>query len=109
MSTPEKAVPSIRSTAAKMQVVIHGRIESQRSHEGKRYTQIMTPAVDQYSRPQLVEVRSNDRVGDKGDEVTITATLGGYQRKPFEFRDKSSGEVIKVVPVDHTLDLLERA
>lgn len=90
-----------------MRVVIRGRIEASRRYEGKSYTHILTPAADAYSRPQLIEVRSNARLGDKGDEITIACTLGGYARKPYQVRDKNTGEVTTITPVDHTLDLIE--
>jgi hypothetical protein len=90
-----------------MQVVVRGRLEKARSYEGKRYSQILTPAPDAYSRPQIVEVRSKNRLGDVGDEVTVTCKLGGFSRKPYKVTDKQSGEVVTVTPVDHTLDVVE--
>lgn len=90
-----------------MQVLIRGRIEKSRLYEGKRYSQIITPAPDAYSRPQIVEVRSKSRLGETGDEVTVMCTLGGFSRKPYKVTDKSSGEVVTVTPVDHTLDAVE--
>jgi hypothetical protein len=95
------------AVAKPMHVLISGRVEGSKSHEGKRYTQIITPAADAYSRPQMVEVRSKSRFGEKGEEVSITCTLGGYQRKPYQAKDKNTGEIVTVVPIDHTLDLVE--
>lgn len=95
--------PGIQS----MQVVIKGRIESSRVYEGNRYTQVMTPAADQYSRPQLVEVRSKAKLGERGEEIAVTAKLGGYARKPYTFTDKETGERVTLVPIDHTLDAIE--
>lgn len=90
-----------------MQVMVAGRIEGSKTFDGKRYTQILTPAQDAYSRPQLVEVRSKIKLGDKGEEVSAQCLLGGFQRKPYEVKDKNTGEIVKVVPVEHTLDLVE--
>lgn len=90
-----------------MHVIVKGRIESSKTHDGKRSTKIMTPAADEYSRPQLVEIRSKQRVGESGDLVTLNCLLGGYQRKAYQVKDKETGEVKTVVPVDHTLDLIE--
>lgn len=90
-----------------MSVRVKGRVEISRSHEGKRYTQVMTPAADAYSRPQLIEIRSKASLGSKGEEIDVYATLGGYQRKAYQYKDKNTGEVITIVPVDHTLDLVE--
>lgn len=90
-----------------MQVLIRGRIEKSRLYEGKRYSQIITPAPDAYSRPQVVEIRSKTRLGETGDEVTVMCTLGGFSRKPYKVTDKNTGEVVTVTPVDHTLDAVE--
>lgn len=92
-----------------MQVLVRGRIEGSKSYDGKRYTQVITPAADAYSRPQLVEIRSKGRLGEKGDEVSVSCVLGGFQRKAYETKDKATGEIIKVIPVEHTLDLVEGA
>lgn len=94
-------------TLQSMRVLVAGRIENSRLHEGKRYTHVMTPAADAYSRPQLVEIRSKSKLGDKGEEVSIQCLLGGYQRKAYQAKDKSTGEITTVVPVEHTLDLFE--
>jgi hypothetical protein len=98
---------AVASLPVSMRVMVRGRIEGSKLFDGKRYTQIMTPAADAYSRPQLVEIRSKQKLGDKGDEVTVHATLGGYQRKAYQVKDKDTGEVVTVVPVEHTLDLVE--
>ena len=96
-----------QSAVKAMHVVVTGRIEGSKTYEGKRYTQVMTPAADAYSRPQLVEIRSKARLGDKGEEISCQCVLGGFQRKAYETKDKQSGEIIKVVPVEHTLDMVE--
>lgn len=96
-----------QSSVKSMHVVVIGRIEGSKAYEGKRYTQVMTPAADAYSRPQLVEIRSKARLGEKGDEISCQCLLGGFQRKAYETKDKQTGEVVKVIPVEHTLDLCE--
>lgn len=90
-----------------MRVLIRGRLESSRLHDGKRYSHVMTPAADAYSRPQLVEIRSKAALGQKGEEINVACTLGGYARKAYESKNKQTGEVVSVTPVDHTLDLIE--
>lgn len=90
-----------------MRVLVRGRIEGSKTFDGKRYTKIMTPAADAYSRPQIVEIRSKQQLGSKGEEVSVPCLLGGFERKSYEAKDKSSGEVVRVVPVEHTLDLIE--
>jgi len=90
-----------------MQVTITGRIEAVRRWDQLRYTRIITPAADVYSRPQVVEVRSKDALGQKGDEITIVAMLGGFTRRPYKVTDKESGEVVTVTPIDMTLDVVD--
>lgn len=106
MNAPVTPLPQ-RAAPAPMEVVIKGRVEISRAHNGVRYTQVMTPAADAYSRPQIVEVRSKRQIGMKGEEVTVTAKLGGYTRKAFPMVDKETGERTMVTPVDMTLDAVE--
>ncbi|MFZ6648895.1 single-stranded DNA-binding protein [Undibacterium sp. TJN25] len=96
-----------RKEPTPMRVFVKGRIEETRQYEGNRFTRILTPAPDAYSRPQVVEVKSKGRLGQKGDDVSVVCALGGYQRKPFQMKDKDSGEVLKIIPVDHTLEAVE--
>lgn len=93
--------------AAPMEVTIKGKIDATRRHEQTRYTRILTPAPDAYSRPQVVEIRSKQALGQRGDEVTVAAKLGGYTRKPFKTTDKETGEILFLTPVDMTLDAIE--
>lgn len=90
-----------------MEVTIKGKIEAARRHEKKHYTRLITPAADAYTRPQVVEVRSNQRLGQQGDEITVDCKLGGYTRKAFRSTDKETGETSMVTPVDMTLDAVE--
>lgn len=101
------ASPSQGARIVPMQVTIKGRIDASRRHEKTTYTRIVTPAPDPYSRPQTVEIRSKQRLGQAGDEITVQAQLGGYTRKPFRSTDKETGETTMVTPVDLTLDAIE--
>jgi hypothetical protein len=109
VSTVTKLEDKKASAVMPMRVLIVGRIEARKRFDGKSYTQVMTPAPDAYSRPQLVEIRSKAAIGDKGEEVSLSCTLGGFQRKAYETKDKTTGEIVKVVPVELTLDLVESA
>jgi DNA transposition AAA+ family ATPase len=90
-----------------MQMLAIGKIEAVRRYEETNYTRIITPAPDMYSKPQFIEIRSKSRIGSKGEEVSVVVRAGGYTRKAYEFKDKSTGEIVKIVPVDHTYDLVE--
>ncbi len=92
---------------APMEVRIRGKIDATRLHDKTRYTRILTPAPDAYSRPQTIEIRSKSSLGQRGEEVTVVAKLGGYTRKPFKSTDKETGEITMVTPVDLTLDAVE--
>ena len=104
------AVATPAATTAKiipMQVLVRGRIDAVRRHDKTTYTRIITPAPDPYSRPQTVEVRSKQRLGQPGDEVAQLATLGGYARKPSRITDKETGETTTVIFVEHIVDAIE--
>lgn len=107
----ENAVSLVKDKGAipilPMRVLVLGRIESSRVHDGKRLTHVMTPAADAYSRPQLLEIRSKGKLGDKGEEISVSCVLGGYQRKAYQAKDKNTGEIQTVNPVEHTLDLVD--
>lgn len=105
MSAVLNTAPSAKVTP--LQVFVKGKVEASRRFDGKRYTRIITPAADAYSRPQVVEVRSIAKLGDIGDETEVTCRLGGYTRKPFRSTDKETGETSMVTPVDLTLDAVE--
>jgi len=90
-----------------LQVLVKGKVEASRRFDGKRYTRIITPAADAYSRPQVVEVRSVSKLADVGDETEVTCRLGGYTRKPYRTTDKETGETSMVTPVDLTLEAVE--
>jgi hypothetical protein len=38
--------------------------------------------------PQLLEIRSKAKFGDKGEEVSVSCLLGGYQRKAYQAKTK---------------------
>lgn len=90
-----------------MEVTIRGKIDASRRHESKHYTRLITPAPDAYSRPSIVEIRSNTKLGQRDDEITVDCKLGGYTRKAYRATDKETGETAMVTPVDLTLDAIE--
>lgn len=88
-------------------VSVRGRIEATRVYEGVRYTRILTPAADPYSKPAVLEVRSKNLLGAKNEEVSFSAKLGGFTRAPFDITDKKTGEISRILPVVMTLDLID--
>jgi len=109
MSAVPQTLPTSSTARAlpPLTVLVTGKVEAARRYENKVYTRILSPAPDPYSRPQVVEVRSNARIGQRDEEISVTARLGGFTRKPYRVTDRETGEQTSITPVDHTLDLVE--
>lgn len=90
-----------------MEVLVVGRLEAHRRYEKLSFSRLITPAADAYSRPQVVEVRSKVKLGEIGEEITVSCKLGGFMRKPYRVTDRDTGEVTTITPVDLTLDAVE--
>jgi len=90
-----------------MQVLVTGRIEDTHRYDGKTYTRVICPALDAYSKPALVNLRSGKSIGRRGDIVDVVCLLGGYARRPYQTQNKETGELEKVTPVEHSLDVIE--
>lgn len=104
----EVAVKITPQSAAKpLQVAIIGKVTRVRRYEKFFYTTIICPAVDVYSRPSVVEVRSKSRFADTDEETRVNAILGGYEGKPYAVTDRESGERKTLVPVHLFLDAVE--
>lgn len=101
VSAPATAsVPRIRA----LETAIAGRVAERgvRSLDnGTVLTRIVIPAPDQFSHPQTVEVRSERRFAQPGQDVTIVARIGSY-RRTFRLRDGTQGDAI-----EHNLYLVE--
>ncbi|MBS1188807.1 MAG: hypothetical protein H6R10_599 [Rhodocyclaceae bacterium] len=83
------AVQSLPETGKKLgpnEAVIQGRIFEVRRMENAVYTVINTPAPDQFSHPQSVEVISERLIGKSQEDVTVRVLLQGY-RKKFQRKD----------------------
>ena len=107
MSAVLSPVPAAAAKTVAMTVLIVGKVEAVRRYENKVYTRVICAAPDLYSRPSVVEIRSNARMGQRDEEINVQARLGGFTRKPYRVTDRESGEQANITPVDHTLDLLE--
>lgn len=90
-----------------LQTLVVGKCMRVRRHEQFTYTTIITPAKDEYSRPQVVEVRSKARFADRDEPVSVQAMLGGYEGKAYAVVDRETGERRQLVPVNLFLDLVE--
>lgn len=65
---------------------------------------IALPAASAYDRPEIVQVRSAQKLGERETEIECKARIGGYARKPYETTDPDTGRKRRVTPVTVTLD-----
>lgn len=106
MSESQNVKP-LGSKVVPLEVTVVGKCLRVRRHEQFTYTTIICPAKDEYSRPQVVEIRSKARFADRDEPVTARALLGGYEGKAYAVVDKETGERRQLVPVNLYLDLVE--
>lgn len=106
MSEAQNVKP-LGSKVVPLEVTVVGKCLRVRRHEQFTYTTIICPAKDEYSRPQVVEIRSKARFADREEPVTARAMLGGYEGKAYAVVDKETGERRQLVPVNLYLDLVE--
>jgi len=88
-------------------VHVKGKIQSSRRWRDSRHTRVITPNTGEYSRPQIIEVRSKEPLGEVDDVVTFNARLGGGYGRTAKVADKETGEVRDFIPVNMFLDYVE--
>lgn len=75
------------------QARISGRVDYVRKAKFKEGQRILTlvklPAPDSYSSPQTIEIRSVERLGSPGDDITCIVAIGGFGRS-FDMKDEDS-------------------
>jgi hypothetical protein len=86
---------------------VRGKVLRVRRHEAFTYTSIVCPAADEYSKPQVVEIRSKSRFAEKDEVANARVVLGGYEGKAYQVVDRDTGERRSIIPVTHYLDLVE--
>lgn len=77
----------------KSEVQLMGQVRDVRKHEDWVYTRITLPAESPYESPAVVEVRSKKRLGQPGEEIQVSARVGGYLKR-FSYTDKATGEQV---------------
>jgi hypothetical protein len=89
------------------EVFIKGRIAHKSFSNGTHYIQVMMPAIDEYSRPQCVEVRHTAPLGGVGDVIEFFGQLGGYQRS-YQTKGNPAQGIFpeKVTACDMTMDFV---
>lgn len=107
MSDPV-SLPTAKPTKINFgEVMFRGKVIRVTRYENLFYTQMICPAPDHYSKPQIVEIRSKSGFADLDQEVDVKAKLGGYHGKTYKSTNKDTGVVKTVYPVNLTLDLVE--
>lgn len=101
MTTPESKPAEKRVTP--LTFILQGRINGSRVYEGVTYTHVTTPAPDAYSMPSQFEVRSEQRLGDQGQEIQVRCQLSGFTRVR-SYVDKNTGEHKSVL--DRTVNII---
>lgn len=92
------------------QLLISGRLAGVRSintKQGRKWLhKVALPAPDEFTSPAVVELRSNEKLGEQvGDTIRCKAQLGGYSRS-FSWNDKDTGEPRRGDAVTMTLDVI---
>lgn len=90
-----------------LHVFITGRVEKTEVINSIRYTEVLCPAFDRYSNPEIVQIRSKRPIGTKGEEIQQWGRIGGFRGRPFDVTDKSTGEVRRARQVILTIDAIE--
>lgn len=78
-------------------IILSGRIQNiQQPESGGFITELVLPAPDEYSKPEIVPVHSKRRLGREGDIIdSLPCRVGGYVRL-FNLRDGSKGREHRV-------------
>lgn len=95
-----------RQSQEPMIVLIVGKIVGSDLFEGMRYTRVMTPSADAYSKPQMVKARSKQQLGARDEEVRFTGRLCGSGRF-YDRTDKQTGDVTRVQDVSMWVEVIE--
>jgi hypothetical protein len=88
-------------------VKVKGKVLRSRFYDQNYLTAIICPAVDEYSRPSVVQVRSKQRFAELEQQVEVNCLLSGYEGKAYNVVNQETGERQRITPVNLTLDLVE--
>jgi hypothetical protein len=94
------------STVKAMEFSISGKILRSRFYQNKHYTEIITPAFDEYSHPSKFELRSNAQLGAADQIFTGSVRISGSLAER-SYTDKKTGEIKKIVDKFTYLDVVE--
>lgn len=108
MSVPAEKLSTLPASRL-CEARIKGRIIGHRRFIGQtgvtHLTLIVIPSEDEYTSPQTVEVSSQQKIGEKGDDINILVKVGGFRRQ-YKTTDKETGEQITVTSADTRLTVI---
>lgn len=89
----EKATPiNSKAVPENGQTIIAGRVQQVKTLDRGGYvTELTQPAADEYSHPSTVEIFSDQRLGNQGDEIQQLCAVGGYANN-FRYTDRQTGQ-----------------
>lgn len=110
MNAAVQAVPGVGAGVQMGQALISGKIVAKSraitTQQGRKFlTVVALPAADEYSTPQVVELRSNESLGQAGETVRCRVSIGGYRRS-FDTQDPHTGEKFRVQSAQVMLDVI---
>lgn len=85
---------------------LFGRIDSFKRQDKDYTTYITLPSVDEFSKPQTVQVNSKSSIGQRGDVVEVLVGPAGFLSK-FSYADKNTGEKLQGEKVVSWFELIE--
>jgi hypothetical protein len=94
------------SSGKPMEFSLSGKILKSRFYQQKHYTEIITPAVDEYSHPSKFELRSNAQLGAVDQVWTGQVRISGSLAER-SYTDKKTGELKKITDKFIYLDVIE--
>lgn len=105
------AVVAMRPTdlSDALAVTVRGKIAARKRHNGRVHTEVRLKAPDEYTRPGVVTIGSDQPIGNVGEVVTVNCVLNGYYGGKMTRTDRQTGEVEEWFPVRMTLDAVDFA
>jgi hypothetical protein len=92
-----------------MAVLVVGKIAARKRHNGRVHTEVRLKAPDEYTRPGVLTIGSDQPIGAVGEVVSVNCVLNGYYGGKMTRTDRQTGEVEEWFPVRMTLDAVDFA
>lgn len=93
------------------ETLISGKVMHRRSiqtQNGRLHlTLVRLPALDEYSAPSTIELRSRQSLGEVGDTIRVRATISGFPRQYRSKTPDDNGELALVRTAEIRLTVVE--